>query len=328
MGTGLCSHPDETDPAAEGGGARFETRACNTAHCLSNIACNSKLDVVLVLDGSGSVGYSGWAATKRFAKNMVDRMYLDYEDGVQAGVVLFSWRVEIVRAMSSDRAELDAAIDGMNFPRSMTNTGEAIRTGMNIMAQGGRENVPGVVFIVTDGRPTYEWDAYAAADEARRQGTRLFFVGVGRNMDFEAMQVWASAPSNQNIATVDNYADIDAKIASLTADLCPVLMCRESFEAADESDYIGCQTETVEQVTCQYWTSQVPHTHSYVPSSSGWQGPLYPELGDFNFCRNPKPRGSGSPDAGGIWCYTSDAAQRWDYCDPRNVTTVPTLAQV
>ena len=126
-------------------------------------------------------------------------------------------------------------------------TGEAIRVAMNMMANGGRQGVPGVVFVVTDGRPTYEWDATAAAEEARRSGTRLFFIGVGRNMDWAAMGRWATAPSTQNLEFVENYAQMDDKIAALTADLCPSIECKETFEEADESDYIGCQQETVSQ---------------------------------------------------------------------------------
>jgi hypothetical protein len=325
MGTGVCAGFDETDPAAEGGGARFESRPCNTAHCLSNIACNSRLDVVLVLDGSGSVGTQGWYATQRFAKDMVDRMYLDDNDGALVGVVLFSRKSEIVHQMSGNKKDLDSAIAGMKFPRSWTMTGEAIRVGMNMMAGGGRQGVPGVVFIVTDGRPTFEADATAAANLAHEAGTRLFFIGVGRNMDWAAMARWATFPSDQNLEYVENYAAIDDKIAALTADLCPVLECKETFEEQDESDYIGCQQETVSQITCQYWTLQTPHAHNFMPHLTVWSWTSgtqkrYPTLGDFNFCRNPEK------GAGGIWCYTTDSQKRWEYCDPRNVTTLPDMS--
>jgi hypothetical protein len=284
------------------------------------------LDVVLALDGSGSVGWTGWYATQRFAKDLVDRMYLNYDDGATVGVVLFSHVSEIVHQMTGDKASLDTSIAGMRFPRSWTMTGEAVRVAMNVMANGGRAGVPGVVFIVTDGRPTYEWDMTAAAEEARRAGTRLFFIGVGRNMDFAAMQRWATFPSDQNLEYVTNYWEMDNKIAALTADLCPQVQCRETFDEADESDYIGCQQETVSQTTCQYWTAQTPHAHNFLPHLTVWSwahwgfAPKYPTLGDFNFCRNPEK------GAGGIWCYTSDASKRWEYCDPRNETTIPDMS--
>jgi len=39
-------------------------------------------------------------------------------------------------------------------------------------------------------------------------------------------------------------------------------------------------------------------------------------VGNHNYCRNP---------LGGItiWCYTTDDAQRWEYCDPLNAPTKP-----
>ena len=65
------------------------------------------------------------------------------------------------------------------------------------------------------------------------------------------------------------------------------------------------QTKTVSGKTCQKWTAQSPHRHSRTPSKYPNKG-----LGDHNYCRNPDGEG------GGIWCYTTSASRRWEYCDP------------
>ena len=59
--------------------------------------------------------------------------------------------------------------------------------------------------------------------------------------------------------------------------------------------------------TCQRWDEQEPHNHGY------YHDYLHP--GDNatlseNYCRNP-----GREEPGGPWCYTTDAAVRWEYCD-------------
>jgi hypothetical protein len=53
------------------------------------LRCNSKLDVVLVLDGSGSVGQAtGWDATKKAAGLLVDRFNTG-DDGAQISVFVY-----------------------------------------------------------------------------------------------------------------------------------------------------------------------------------------------------------------------------------------------
>ncbi|XP_066285751.1 plasminogen-like [Branchiostoma lanceolatum] len=54
--------------------------------------------------------------------------------------------------------------------------------------------------------------------------------------------------------------------------------------------------------SCQFWTSQYPHTHNHTPQA-------YPSAGlERNYCRNPD--GKDRP-----WCYTNNPLIRWMYCD-------------
>jgi len=80
--------------------------------------------------------------------------------------------------------------------------------------------------------------------------------------------------------------------------------CDEELKGDFDADYRGCQSKTVSGKTCQAWTAQSPHEHIRTPEK-------YPDkgLGDHNYCRNP----DGEPT---IWCYTTSADTRWDYCDP------------
>lgn len=324
LGNGLCSDPDETDEKAEGGGSRFEERPCNADKCVDDLTCNTRLDIVFALDGSGSVGSRGWNSEVKFTRDMVGRIELDYDLASQVGIVLFAKKVSLVHTLSADPAALETAIGAMRFPRGYTNTGGALMLAKKEL-EGGRTGVPGVIFIVTDGKPTWGLNMDFAANELKRAGTRLFFVGVGpsvtQGQNNKNMLRWASKPSNQNFVGMKNFAQLEEKVSSLVADLCPILECRETFVLADESDYKGCQTETVNQITCQNWDSQAPHEHEvFVPWRETWDGSLmYPTLGMNNFCRNP------DGNSGGIWCFTQSDDVQWDYCDPRNVSTVPAM---
>lgn len=66
--------------------------------------------------------------------------------------------------------------------------------------------------------------------------------------------------------------------------------------------YRGNISITASGIACQPWVSWFPHTHQVTPLNR-------PELESNNQCRNPDGRGL-SP-----WCYTTDPATRWEYCD-------------
>jgi integrin beta 3 len=88
----------------------------------------------------------------------------------------------------------------------------------------------------------------------------------------------------------------------------------ETLVGMSGAGYRGCQNKTRSGLDCQAWSAQSPHAHKYAPQaylSSGL---------DYNFCRNPEPADATIVS---IWCYTTNPAVRWDYCNSRmsNVAT-------
>ena len=76
-------------------------------------------------------------------------------------------------------------------------------------------------------------------------------------------------------------------------------------DAVNNKTYRGQMAVTVSGRTCQAWTSQSPHPHTKT------QIETFPDasLADRqNFCRNPD-------NEPGVWCYTTDAAVRFELCD-------------
>ena len=80
-------------------------------------------------------------------------------------------------------------------------------------------------------------------------------------------------------------------------------VCNEQLTGEEDAGYRGCQTKTRSGKTCQRWDSQSPHSHTRTAAN-------YPKSGlESNYCRNPDGVDT-------IWCYTTDSAKRWEYCDP------------
>ncbi|KAM6207732.1 plasminogen-like [Sarcoramphus papa] len=68
-------------------------------------------------------------------------------------------------------------------------------------------------------------------------------------------------------------------------------------------DYRGTEAKTQKGVPCQKWVDNAPHKPNYTPEK-------YPNAGlEENYCRNPDNDGKGP------WCYTTDPATRFDYCN-------------
>jgi hypothetical protein len=89
QGAGYCSDPDCFEKTEQCADIRFEQKPCNDMKCDNNVACNSKIDLLLLLDGSGSVRPKGFKKEKKFAEDLLSRMSIS-EEGAKAGYILFS----------------------------------------------------------------------------------------------------------------------------------------------------------------------------------------------------------------------------------------------
>ncbi|XP_056873094.1 plasminogen isoform X1 [Takifugu flavidus] len=94
---------------------------------------------------------------------------------------------------------------------------------------------------------------------------------------------------------------------------CNVSACSEDCIHCSGEDYRGKASTTEKGYTCQRWDSQQPHNHGYDPSV------LSEKYLEGNYCRNP----DGDPRP---WCFTTNPAKRWDFCDiPRCTSEPPTI---
>uniref|UniRef100_A0A8C4J9K0 Kringle domain-containing protein n=1 Tax=Dromaius novaehollandiae TaxID=8790 RepID=A0A8C4J9K0_DRONO len=68
-------------------------------------------------------------------------------------------------------------------------------------------------------------------------------------------------------------------------------------------DYRGMEAKTRRGIPCQKWAEKAPHKPNFTPEK-------HPSAGlEENYCRNP------DVDENGPWCYTTDPATRFDYCN-------------
>jgi hypothetical protein len=292
---------------------RMQAAFCNTMDCPEDLVCSTQIDLLLLLDGSGSVNWygPGFESERSFTLDLFNRLNFG-DTGAKAGVILFSWEAELVHPMSTDGASLIDAVEGMSWPHWNTDTAAALTMAKTELTNSGRPEVPKektVVFLLTDGNPN-SMSATNAAAESIKEVATLYVVIIGDNVNMGAMKNWASYPWEEHVIKVDEFELLGQKLDLILADMCRELGCRETL-TGNGQDYIGCQYKTDRGYLCQNWLAQSPQSHGYIPE---W----YPDghLGDHNFCRNPDGDST-------IWCITRDTQVRWDFCTPRETTEIP-----
>jgi predicted ribosomally synthesized peptide with SipW-like signal peptide len=147
------------------------------------------VDVVLVLDESGSISSSEFDAIQSAAKDFVD--LLDTMD--QSASVGFASSASVQQSLTTNKQDVKDAIDGTQSGGS-TNIQEAINTAQGELDSNGRTNADPFIVLLSDGAPTTSTTApdpddsdipddveaaLEAADDAKSAGTRIVTLGFG-----------------------------------------------------------------------------------------------------------------------------------------------------
>jgi len=227
--------------------ARLIREPCNEQACMRDpvkpLLCKTKIDVVLLLDGSGSVGSSGWSATKAFAKKFVQAFEGPQTDA-QVSVILFSgpyaWndlkrcqdgaagldmkkdcKISFVQHFSSDMTQTASNIDKLSWPMGTTLTSSALSMAQSEL-YAGRRGAERVVLTVTDGIPLSTRSTKKAAENLRKSA-RLMFAAVKLSQTgLRYMMEWGSEPSAENVLKINSFKSLEsiATIDALIADMC------------------------------------------------------------------------------------------------------------
>src|SRR5688572_2938664 len=112
-------------------------------------AMGCPVDLVLALDGSGSIDPGDFATMKQFVRQLIDSFPINPNDA-NVGIIQFSDNAELYLEISSEPAAIRTAIDNMAQFGQRTDIAGAIE-----LAQAQfltrRQNLPRVIVIFTDG---------------------------------------------------------------------------------------------------------------------------------------------------------------------------------
>jgi Mg-chelatase subunit ChlD len=206
--------------------------------------CNRTLDVILLIDGSGSLGQEGWDAEIKAAKTFVGA-FKSAEGKVQMSVLLFSgprtWSgvykctgkstsgvsledcgIKTVTHFTTDLDNVDTLLTGLTWPMGSTLTSLALMTAEAEMTLG-RPDVHTLVVVLTDGRPM-SYRKTGIASKSIRKKARLLWVPVKMpNYVFPYIREWATRRWQENVVKVEDFKTLQTPdtVTQIIADVCP-----------------------------------------------------------------------------------------------------------
>ena len=145
-----------------------------------SLGVDVQADVVLLVDGSYSIGLANFAKVRSFLEVLVNSFDIA-PNKVQISLVQYSRdpHTEFALNKHHDSSAVVKAIRTFPYRGGSTNTGKAmtyVREKIFVSSRGARDNVPRVMVLITDGKSSDSFRDSAA--NLRNSDVEIFAVGV------------------------------------------------------------------------------------------------------------------------------------------------------
>ena len=178
--------------------------------------CTGKLDVNVVLDGSGSVGSANFNIARNFVVSLINTFSLNT---TRVGFIVYSTAVTKVFPLENalSQQQMTAAINAFRYEGGGTNTNEAIRQSVRDMeAATGRPGIPRALIVLTDGQ---SGSGVGNIELARQANISTFGVGIGSGInEGELLLIALNQPSH--VFALTDFAALAEFFQRLNAETC------------------------------------------------------------------------------------------------------------
>jgi len=229
-GMGKC--PSQTHPD------RLEEQICNKQECIGDEVCIGNTDLIIAVDSSGSLRESGANALRDFASRYVMRLGGKYygAEAMKVGIVQFGNGVieadgTVAPAINSQPLTNDLvlaqnAIQALVWQKGFTNMAQALTLADTMLGRGGRSTAQSAILLITDSKPSFEFQTFQKVKELKGKGVKLFLAPViaGEGKELDLMKKWASHPWETHLVHIPGVqalkADPDIFAAKSIATFC------------------------------------------------------------------------------------------------------------
>jgi len=236
-------------------GMRYDRRMCNTQKCVGDEICIAHQDLIVALDGSGSVRDSGFKILKDYTKKLLSRYQSMFfgDPAMKIGLVQFGngrimtdektgkTFVSPARSehpLSDDIDSVITKVDGLPFKKGFTNMAQAFQMAENMFILGSRKSAQQSVLTITDGKPSFAWMTNEMVEQLDDKNIMRYFVVVnnqGPTSDvMKQMKEWASDPWQTNLIHVQGIPVLAADY-ELWAQEALVKFCPQAYSPTVQS---------------------------------------------------------------------------------------------
>jgi len=208
----------------EQGPNRFQEQECNIQDCVGDEICIAVQDLVIAVDGSGSVQEGGFDKLRNFALDLLSKYQAEYfgSGAMKVGLVEFGNGIIMpdgvtvspamnVHTISSDLASVKASLEGMEQKKGFTNMAQAFALAETMYTSSGRKGAQSALLVITDGKPSFQFQTNELVEQLDDKGVQRFFVVVTDNKkSVDMMKRWASAPWETNLLHVPGISVLAA----------------------------------------------------------------------------------------------------------------------
>ncbi|KAM9355371.1 collagen alpha-1(XII) chain [Pholidichthys leucotaenia] len=232
-----------------------------------SLGMDVQADVVLLVDGSYSIGLANFAKVRAFLEVLVNTFNVG-PDKVQISLVQYSRdpHTEFFLNTHHDGAAVVKAVRSFPYRGGSTNTGRAmtfVRERIFQTSRGARVNVPRVTILITDGKSS---DAFREpATKLRNADVEIFAVGVKDAVRSE-LEAIANAPTETHVYTVEDFDAFQRISKELIQSIC--LRIEQELRTIQQRQLVSPRSLTFSDVGPRslraLWVTDASNVESYL----------------------------------------------------------------
>ncbi|XP_016371384.1 collagen alpha-1(VII) chain [Sinocyclocheilus rhinocerous] len=246
--------------------------------------CNNVVaaDIVLLVDGSSSIGRANFVLVKNFMAGIVKPFArVVGPNGIRFGTVQYSdtARVEFTFTTYLNGTELITAIENINYKGGNTRTGAGLKyIADNFFSPSSLRDVPKITILITDGKS--QDSVQEPSQKLRSLGVKIFAVGI-KSADPAELNLIASPPQSEFTSQIGNFKALSSLLPLVSRRVCTTTggsySSDEAYSGPSDLQFSG---ETTNSLRFR-WTSAGGPVSGYVVQYrplSGLGQPITAEL--------------------------------------------------
>merc|ERR1719203_535164 len=232
---------------------RLESQECNIKDCVGDEICIAKQDLVIALDGSGSLKESGFEILRGFAANLSSRYMGTYfgQEAMRVGVILFGQGTVApdgtiggavqVSELTAEIDGLKAKIEALTWQKGITNMAQAFGLASRMLRENGREEAQAAMLVITDGKPSMKFVTRQKVVQMKETNTMIYFAPIADfpSKDLDVLKDWASSPWETNCERIPGLLGLSNNFpmfsGRLIAKFCPKAFSPSRQAETDET---------------------------------------------------------------------------------------------